>query len=514
VPAPLTLAVLLLLGGCKDPKYAMDTGPIDASGDGGDAADDSGTTAEDGGSADAGGTGGEITGPAVAGVVRVELYREDDNGDRSEVAWEDSEYGTDFPFGAIFVAATTTDEHGELVYWGTDTISAPTVDGDPYVLELEDIPTDGMQVYATLDLGADGILSTDEPMGVCGDEVVLASTTVARNQDIVILVPYDGGSGGSSGGGGGSDGSGGSGGSGGTGGNGGTGGSTGDGGSTTGDGGSSGSGGSSGGTGGTGDGGSGDGGSETCTSVNLSGTAFVTDEWIEGDVAVMLFEPDYAGPVAAVMDTPTVDGGGAILPYNLNVECGLGAMNLRGAWDTNLNGLIDPDDTWGAYISAPDEDGNPIVVGYEDQSPLDIQIPLGDGSAGLGLVPFVSLSGTILPPSDGFEALEEGSVIYMAALLYRPDGDIDLSTMTENAYDITSWDAGDYGSASSLPFQVWAPSNSVVYLWAYVDKGPKPNGIVNEYGEYVGSADSMTDGRVPTGTESVDSYIIELGNGS
>ncbi|NOY26481.1 MAG: hypothetical protein GXP62_11465, partial [Oligoflexia bacterium] len=194
--------------------------------------------------------------------------------------------------------------------------------------------------------------------------------------------------------------------------------------------------------------------------------------------------------------------------------CGdLGDMDLLGAWDQNENGLIDPLDSWGAYITKPDVDGNPLYISG-DLTDLEVQIPLGDGSSDLNVVPFVSLNGNVTYlGGESFDKLAQDSVVYVVALMYRPEGDIAVETLSEGAYDSDTWTAVDYDGTSSLPFTLWVPADTIVYLWAYVDEGPKPDGVVNTSGELIGGGGDENTGRVPTGTTSSTGLYVDLGYG-
>jgi len=67
----------------------------------------------------------------VHGRVRVQLYSTSElDGERRNVAWEDTEFGDTFSFGAIMVSATQDAGAGSQYYRGTDTISTPPMGGD------------------------------------------------------------------------------------------------------------------------------------------------------------------------------------------------------------------------------------------------------------------------------------------------------------------------------------------------------------------------------------------------
>lgn len=460
LPALLaTLVVVAYNTGCGDKDDTGGSGDGGASDGGASDGGSAGDGGSDGGSADGGsGDGGTaMVSGTIQGNVDVQFYTAGDDGEREYIGWEDTPWSTDFPFGAIFVSATQDDGGGGLYYRGDTTIMSPSVDGDAYSLTAT-LPTEGpVQVYATLDMHADGLLSTSEPFGIFPSEVEITDGSSTGNVDITILIDYDaayawyyGGGGGGGGG---------------------------------------------------------------CETVGLSGSATLTSPWADGDVAVMLYDMGDNGPYYYDRSTPTVVGGGAEAAFSLGPCINTGNMQLLGAWDSNGNDLIDPADMWGAYISAPDTDANPIDIGASDLTDLEVQIPLGDGRSGLGVVPFVSLSGSVTYAGGSFDDLDPASVLFVSALMYRPSGDITTTDLIEYAYDQQVWTAADWAGASSLDWTLWVPGNTIVYLWAYVDEGPKPNGTVNEVGELVASAGEDSNGRLPTGESSTSGYVLDLGTG-
>ncbi|MCK6502022.1 hypothetical protein L6R53_01225 [Myxococcota bacterium] len=474
---PLIPAVLLALAlvACIPDPTGGDSGILSDGGtadggttDGGTTdggATDGGTT--DGGATDGGATDGGTSEPAwiqgqVSGEVRVQLYtlRESD-GEREAVAWEDTEFGETFPFGAIMVAATQDDGAGRLAYRGQDTIAAPTVAGDPYSVNVS-LPEDGgVQLYATLDYHGDGILSTTEPIGTFPGQVMVTDGSAEGDKDIVILVNYDEALAWWQGGGG-----------------------------------------PGGGTG-------------TCDDpVTLSGTASITTSWAGGDVAVLLYDATGAGPYTWDRDEPVSTGGGAEAPFSLGVCGPLGEMNLLGAWDSNGNGLIDLADMWGAVISKPEVSANPLDIQSTDLAGLEVQIPLGDGRSDLGVVPFVSLSGRVTYMNGQvFDKLPTDSTVHVVAMLYRPDGELQVTELALLSYDTDTWEPADYAGQTELPFHLWVPGNTLVYLWGFVDEGPKPDGTVNAPFELVGSGGGDLTGRLPTGTSSTSDLRVDLGYG-
>jgi len=449
-------------GGTTDGGATVDSGTTDAG------TTDAGTT--DGGTTDGGTVDLSISGK-INGTVRVQLYTDGTDGERTYIAWEDTQFGDDFPFGAIFVTSTQDDGDGGLYYRGDDTILEPSIAGDPYSLSVT-LPTGGpVRVYATLDLYADGILSTFEPIGIYPLELELTDGDALDDKDITILVDYDSAYSWwlSSGGGG---------------------------------------------SGGNGGGGGGGGGTSGCDNpVAMSGIAMTSSPWKSGDFAVMLYDTNNEGPYYYDRSLPTATDSGAQMDFSISTCGPLGVMNVLGAWDSNGNTLIDPADTWGEYVTEPDVSGNPLDIDTADTSDMLVQIPLGDGRPNLGIVPFVSLQGHVTFGGTSFDKLPTDSVVYLTALLYRPEGDIAIATLSDEAYDSATWTSVDYAGTSSLPFTLWVPGDTVVYLWAYVDEGPKPDGLVNTAGEIVGSGGGDITGRMDIGTSSIPDLTVDLGYG-
>lgn len=400
-------------------------------------------TIGDGGGGDAGGTDGGSTEPepvrgTINGTVTVQLY---DYQTGDSVSWED--YGTDFPFGGIFVGAyQDADGDDPLHYAGQDAIGAPTASdaGDTYSLPVE-IDEDGtVRVYAALDWDGDRIIGTDEPRGVWQTEIEITDGTTIDDIDLTIVAPINTG-----------------------------------------------------------------GGPCAYGTMEVRGDVVLTSSWVDGDVAAMVLTTEGDGPIHSTVDTPVVDGAGASAEYALTTCAESGDRNLVGAWDSNGNGLFDPMDLWGTYISKPDVDGNPITIGAGTLSGYDIQVPFGDGK-GLGIVPFVTASGTLTWSGGAFDDLPAGTVLYAMALKFRPEGETVVAD-TE-AYDSSTWTSADYAGLSELEWEILVPANSVVFLWFYADTDA--DGIVNEAFEPVGSQGTDTDGRFPTGTTSTDGYTVQL----
>lgn len=396
----------------------------------------------------------------VSGAVTVLLYTEDESGGRVEVPWESTscatETGITFPFGSVWVGAYETDTGGVDRYFGSSVVETPVVGPNPYTLSWTATGTHEARIYASLDLFRDRIVGSGDPRGVYPTPIPLVDGEGVVSVDITILAPASAAEAlcGSGGGGGG---------------------------------------------GGTGDPG-----------VLLSGDALVTVTYTSGEVSTMLVNLDGSGPIgwSSTIITPAASGSGAQGPWSFYAPRNLGQVKLVGAWDKNLDRMFAPDDVWGAYISAPDTDGNPITVGNTDLTDMDVQIPLGD-TPGVSVVPFVTLSGSVTMNTGGsFDELPAGSSLYVAALTYRPQGAFDIAT-SSRVYDSTSFVWSELTGQSSKDFSLVVPAGTIVYLWAYVDADV--DGLVNEAGEAVASYGVDDNGTLPTGTTPISGISLPLG---
>jgi len=433
---------------------------------------DAGISDDSGNSADSGGDEDTTVHASISGNVSVELYIENDDGDREFLSAEEA-YGSDFPFGAIWIGAYTSNETGVETYYGTDTISYPSTTGDDYYIPLEMESSRELMVYAVMDYWQDGIINPDDPVGIWPDEILIEQDTNATAIDITILVEYlDFGSGGSGGGGGGGAGPGG------------------------------------GGADGDDWGGFGQwGGGTGCDDIYISGPV-VINEFVPVGADGMIMMTDVAGTSmidASWFETVATEDG-ASGNYGFETCDDLGQTNLIGAVDSDANLLIDPNDSWGAYVNADGEDGNPIDVDDYDLEEMEVQIPLGDGS-GLNIVPFVQLTGTVSVEGGAFDDLEAGSTIYVAALKYRPNNDLTVTSLQSIAYDFDEFEWAILAGESVKDWRLAVPSNTIVYLWAYVDEDI--DGIVNESGEAVASGGSDDAGTLVV-SETNSDHTLEL----
>jgi hypothetical protein len=429
----------------KDTSGA-DTGTADGGSGGSGGSDGSGTEGTGGtegtdgteGSEGTDGTdGGEpLISGAVSGTVRVQLYSTDEDGERVYLDMA-SLYGDSFPFGRIFVGATDATS-GALV--GDTYIGAPSVGGDPYTVTVYMSEAGPVNLYAAVDYSGDTVIHSYDPTGVHPASVLVEEGSSSTGADIVILAPWPG------------DGSGG-----------------------------------------------GGGGGESCTEVTISGPVTVNQDVSSTSGMSMLLGTDGSGPWdwAAFTTDGTAEGSGG--SYELPVCSSAGELSLVGALDTNANGLFDPGDTWGTYVTAPDTTGNPIWVGTTDLNPYELQIPIGGGDSPIAIVPFVRMT-TSLTMRDGgtFDSLPAGSTVHLAAFYYRPSPDLSVASISSNSYDYEEIPWSSLSGQSSVDVELILPSNVVAYLWAFVDVDA--DGVVNEAGEPLGSSLEDTNGKVTVGS--------------
>ena len=492
-------------GGEGDPGVEGDTGGLSGDDGGSDDTDDTDDTdvPDDSGDTDPPDDTAEPPpdpiSATIRGTVEVQPYRLVD-GVREAVDPADL-VGLDFPYGAIFVAAyDDTDGDGHESYHGTDVVSTPLYGPNTFELPVVLDAAGEVYVYAALDENANTIIESIDPIGLWPDEVDLVDGAVIEDVVIRIVVSWDAITGGGSGSGGSGSGSGSSGGSG-SGSSGGSGGESGSGSGTGGSGSGSGS------SGGSGSGSSGSGGTEGCDVV-IEGPITLHTTY-EGSGLVMLQNPDGTGPVDWTWFD--VESGASGSDYFLSTCPDQGQMRLTAAIDSNDNGLIDPADTSGVYVSTPGVDGNPITIGTADLTNMEIELPVytssGSGgeeevvSGGISLVPFVRLSGQVCHEDGTYDTMDVGSTVLVTALKYRPNTSVLTSAFASDAFDTHTFAWSELTGQACVDYLLYVPANTDLYLWAYGD--PDLDGTVNEAGEPVGNGGTTSNGLVQVGTEDV-----------
>jgi hypothetical protein len=242
-------------------------------------------------------------------------------------------------------------------------------------------------------------------------------------------------------------------------------------------------------------------------SIEVTGEANITESYTGGEIAVMVMQTGNRGPIHHDIVQPEILGGGASAAYLIEPCADSGYMVLKGVWDHNLNGMFDPMDRSGPYISEPNQSGNPINISYTNLADHEIQIPLGE-SSGLKLVPFVNLLGTVRPASGIFDDITSSGTLYVAALQYRPNGELTILEIEENSYDIEVFEFSELTGKSSMDWKLTVPSETIAYLWAYIDK--EGNGVVNEPQEPLASGGQDDNGKFPTGSSSTSNIDMIL----
>lgn len=386
---------------------------------------------------------------AFTGTITLQLYTTDDEGDVVYENWADV-YGA-YPFGKVFVAAYDDDGAGNYTYYGQ---IAATPDENGIVSGYE-VPVHGeglgsFHVYAADDWWPDNLIATYEPIGTYPDTVSVTDGALVEGVDITVLVPYYDISGGGGGGGGG----------------------------------------------------------EGCDTVTLGGDVDVLDtSYAGGDVAALVYDTNYEGPLYESYATPSTTTDGASAPYAFSFCQGAGAGVLLGAWDQNLNGLFDPDDAWGTFVDNG-ADGNPIDIETEDLLAHDVLVPF-EGATVPSIVPTVIIRGTVTVDGELATDPPADAITYVVLSKTRPPTDFDV-TDDSAWYDRSSFDATTM-KAGSFDYTVAMPGNTVGYLWAFIDLDG--DGIVNEADEPVGAAFSLS-GQFNSGRANLDGVNFHLADPS
>lgn len=439
----------LSLVGCGDKDPSTDTSGLGTD----DTADTDDTDDTDTDDTDDTSEPSEPVQVTAEGVVRVQLYTEDDDGERTYVSWSDA-YGSSYPFGSIFLTSYTEGKSGDIDYHGSTVIasSAVTPDtGNQYAITVNLAEEGTVNLYAAVDYWGDGIIGTDEPIGVYPGEIEIVEDEDLEGLDITILVPYydfKNGTGGGSGGGSG------------------------------------------------------------CDDVSITGDINLTRDYSGGRAVAMLVDNAGNGPYDWGWSELSATDDGATGTYSISTCEDYGSFQLRGAWDSNGNDLIDPADVWGSYANEDGVDANPISIGSNDLPGYDILIPLGSG--GLSVIPYSRLTGTLDVGQGDFDDLpKDTSAIYVVALKYRPTTGISLATLYEQAYDVQVFEPSDFSGQAIIDWSLSVPSNSIIYLWAYADS----NNIktVNESGEYVASGGDDDNGKMVTSSGLSEGNHMTLG---
>ena len=387
----------------------------------------------------------------VRARVQVELYTTNESGGREFLSWDDAVGPVgEFPFGSVFVAAYRPEDEGLESYFDQHTVTRPRVTGDVYRLDVDPEAADSINIYATLDVRGDGVVGSAEPMGIHPDPIAVEAYGEVTDADVVILVDWDRWG--------------------------------------------------PGGWGWQDVGGysppvdtDGDGIPDAvppggCDLVAVAGDVNITVPYEGGNGMVMLLDNAGGGPYQQKEFTPVPTGSGAVADYAMGVCVDAGPMQIVAAYDSNGNGLVDPADLWGAYVSDPGQSGNPLIIEDYRLDDVNVEIPIGGGGPAVSVVPFVNLSGVAYPealPTFGEFRTEDGDglALHVVALKYPPTPDFDVNAFEEDAYDAITWDSDALGDLESVDWNLVVPANTIVYLLAFVDADG--DGLVNEEREPV-----------------------------
>ena len=135
-----------LLLGCGDQDPEVDTGDVGDTTQQDDTNNSSTPDTED--------TGEPVapTQAVIEGVVRVQLYTEDKEGERTYVSWSDT-YNGAYPFGSIFLTTFTEGEFGDIDYHGSTAVPAAKVtpeSGNAYSITVNLTQKGTVNLYACL----------------------------------------------------------------------------------------------------------------------------------------------------------------------------------------------------------------------------------------------------------------------------------------------------------------------------------------------------------------------------
>jgi hypothetical protein len=361
-------------------------------------------------------------------------------------------YGGNYPYGPVYVKATTIAADGGLEYHGSQVILEPSVEGDAFTLEVSDTAGEIITVYGALDADGDGTIHSSDPTGLYPHDLDFSQSDVLKGIDLSILVAYDPDLVGQN---------------------------------------QSWEGGVDGGQG--------------CSDLAVSGPVQIAELGEGRRGVVMLVDSLGAGPVDWVWFDAEEIGTGGRSEYSIPACVDLGELLLVGAFDTNGNEVIDPEDQWGAWTDGDGNDQNPLSIGSQDLLDHWIEIPTGDGSSPLDLVPFVHLAGTVSVEKGSFDDLESGTTITVAALKYRPSNDITVGDLESLAYDHDVFLWPDLTGESIVDFRLGVPADTVVYLWAFADEDM--DDVINESGERVASGGSDGEGTYVTGSSDSQQHL-------
>ena len=179
----LCVSVLAALTACGALGKKADDAGDDNNGSG------SGGTNDDSGDSRPGGPDDEdfAVVSTVTGKVTVELFGEDESGERYAIPWEESGFDS-WPFGPIFVAAYELGADGQAGrYAGTRVIMRPEMGTSEYEMTVKLREERDIYVYAAVDVLNDGVVGTEDPRGVWPDAIYMTNDIVVPDVDMTVL---------------------------------------------------------------------------------------------------------------------------------------------------------------------------------------------------------------------------------------------------------------------------------------------------------------------------------------
>jgi hypothetical protein len=123
----------------------------------------------------------------ITGDVIVELFGEDERGERYSIEWGSEGYDS-WPFGSIFLAAYELGDDGQAGrYAGTEVIFNPQMGSSTYELPVRLREEKDVYVYAAIDVLGDGVIGTEDPRGVWPAAIPMVDGQVETEVDITVL---------------------------------------------------------------------------------------------------------------------------------------------------------------------------------------------------------------------------------------------------------------------------------------------------------------------------------------
>ena len=123
----------------------------------------------------------------VTGKISIELFGEDEDGERYTIPWGSSGY-EEWPFGSIFVASYELGDDGQAGrYAGTKVITRPEMGENEYEVRVRMHEEKDVYVYAAIDILGDGVIGTEDPRGVWPRSIFMVDGQTEPNIDMTIL---------------------------------------------------------------------------------------------------------------------------------------------------------------------------------------------------------------------------------------------------------------------------------------------------------------------------------------